>query len=287
MTFQSFFDVPKPSLTLRLKGELDGVCDGSPIQPSTMSRMTRAEIKAIPLNYDRRLVRLDELFEVSGEPSESLILEGDCSKLIRLGAKMDRGSMLVRGSAGDELAARMKGGRIEVLGDVGNYLAMSMRNGAVIVHGSAGDFVAGPATGERRGMQGGDCLVLGNIGSRGAERMRRGILFVGGNTGDCGAAQMIAGTVIVLGELGAEWAGGMKRGSIVLGRPARQEFAAELTPAREFELSFLPLVWRHLQALVSNDHVHFPTSRWAMRQLGDRANHGLGEILTLTRPTHS
>jgi len=244
------------------------------------------EIGALKLPYNSGMIRLDEIFELIGDPSESLVIDGDCTNVTHLGMRLDKGSILVKGAAGNDFAHQMTGGRIEVLGDCGDRLATNMRNGLVVVHGSAGDCVAGPAVGQRRGMQGGDCIVLGNIGSRAAERMRRGMLFVGGDTGDFGAAQMIAGTVIVMGELGSEWAGGMKRGSIILSSPTEEDFAAELTPSREFELSFLPLLWRHLKSLVGENEVKIPSSRWATRRNGDRANQGLGEVLTLTRHSH-
>jgi formylmethanofuran dehydrogenase subunit C len=117
------------------------------------------------------------------------------------------------------------------------------------------------------------------------ERMRRGMVYVAGNAGDLGAVQMIAGTVIVMGEIGSLWAQGMKRGSIILSHSNGDAFAAELLPAREFDLFFLELIWRHLEALFEDFPMKISSSRWAMRQLGDRANSGLGEILTLTRQT--
>lgn len=283
---ESFFCGDVPTLTLQLKRELTENCDGSTLQPVLFQSMSRDEIKATRLTYDSQCVRVDELFEVIGDPCQRLVLSGDCSKIANIGLGMECGSILVRGDAGSELARRMKGGRVEVLGNCGDHLATNMRNGLVLVHGDAGNDAAGPCLGEQRGMQGGDCIVLGNIGERVAERMRRGILFIGGDAGDVGAAQMIAGTIIVMGNIGTDWARGMKRGSIILNRATQQLFGADLTPSREFELSFLPLIWRHLQQLLGKNNVKIPSSRWAMRQLGDRANQGLGEVLSLTRHSH-
>ncbi len=283
---ESFSNGESSALTLRLKSLLSGACDGSGLQPSLLASMTRDEIRALKLAYDSRFVRLDELFEVIGEPSDHLVLEGDCTEITHIGKRLKQGSILVRGNAGSDVASLMDGGKVEVVGNCGDRLATNMRNGLVVVRGSAGDYVAGPSVGQRKGMQGGDCIVLGSVGVRAAERMRRGTLFVGGSAGDYGAAQMIAGTVIVMCELGSQWAGGMKRGSIILSRPTDETFAAELTPAREFELSFLPLIWNHLKNLVGEIGVKIPSSRWATRRIGDRANQGLGEVLTLTRHSH-
>lgn len=282
---ESFFKGDIASLTLRPKHTLEEACDASAIQPSMFQKLSRAEIGAVKLTCDARSVRLDEVFDLIGDPSQHLVFEGDCAKMTGIGANFEGGSILVRGDAGSGVGSQMKSGRIEVLGNCGDYLAMGMRNGTVIIHGSAGDYAAGPAVGQRRGMQGGDCVVLGNVGSRAAERMRRGTLYVGGNAGDYGATQMIAGTFVIMGEIGANWAGGMRRGSIILSQRTSQEFAAELTPAREFELSFLPLIWRHLEGLLGGSRIKISNSRWALRQLGDRTNQGMGEILTLTRPS--
>jgi formylmethanofuran dehydrogenase subunit C len=246
---------------------------------------SRADIGAVAVTLGSQSVRLDQVFELSGDPSPNWIFDGDCSKLHGIGCDMDGGSILMRGNAGTGLATRMKSGRIEVVGNCGDFLATGMRNGTVVVHGSAGDHVGGPCVGQRKGMSGGDCIVLGNVGSRVAERMRRGTLFIGGNAGDYGATQMIAGTLVVMGEIGSEWAGGMRRGSIILSHPAPDAFAAELTAEREFELSFLPLIWRHLESLLGDSQIKLPSSRWARRQVGDRANRGLGEVLSLTRST--
>ncbi|MDZ4850302.1 MAG: formylmethanofuran dehydrogenase subunit C [Pirellulaceae bacterium] len=275
------------SLTLRIKSELSAICDGSKLLPQLFAAMQRHDIESLKLTYDSRPVRLGDLFEVIGDPSPNLVLEGDCSRIVQIGERMDRGTILVRGPAGTGLASNMQGGSVEVLGNCGDHLACNMRDGFVFVHGSAGDHVAGPAPGRQTGMRGGDCIVLGDVGDRAAERLRRGTLFVGGNAGDYGAAQIIAGTVIVLGEIGSHWAQGMKRGSIILSRPTNGAFSAELTTAREYELSFLPLIWRHLERLLGDNTIKLPSSRWATRQLGDRANQGLGEVLTLTRHSYS
>ncbi len=269
--------------TLRLKKALDDDCDISAIRPSISLKRSRSEIGALMLTLGAKSVRLEQVFELIGDPSPHWVFDGDCSGIRGIGSNMDGGSILVRGNAGAGLATQMKSGQIEVLGNCGDFLAMGMRNGSIVVHGSAGDFVGAPAVGQRKGMSGGDCIVLGNVGSRVAERMRRGILFVGGNASDYGARQMIAGTLIVMGEIGSEWAAGMRRGSIILSHPASDAFAAELTAEREFELSFLPLIWRHLESILRNSPLKFSHSRWALRQLGDRANRGLGEVLTLTR----
>jgi formylmethanofuran dehydrogenase subunit C len=275
-------------LVLRLKGNAIDAADGSWLQPSFFLSKGGAGLSELVVELrdgspSVRSVRLGELFEIEGNPSDHLVLEGDFSKWTGIGRNLREGRLTVRGSVGDCCGERMSGGLLEVTGNAGNFLAVGMRKGRIVVNGSAGDAVAGPMTGATRGMQGGECFVLGDVGERLGERMRRGLVLVGGSAGSFGANQMIAGTIVVCGAIGQSWAMGMRRGSIILFREPGRAFSAELTVSREFELSFLPLLWRHLSAALPNSGIRFPLSRWANRQVGDRANQGVGEILVLSR----
>ena len=117
---------------------------------------------------------------------------------------------------------------------------------------------------------------------------------------------MIAGSIVLLGTIGNQWACGMRRGSLILTEAMEVEettFDADLTVAREFELSFLPLLWRHIRECWNSQLALFtaitsqadyaesvldftdkiPRGRWCERQLGDRSYDGRGEVLRLTR----
>ncbi len=275
-------NAPQP-FALRLKTDLVDCIDGAVLQPSTLANRSRAEIASIPIESTGRVYRLSDFFELINDPSDHVVIHGDCRCVNRLGASMQSGQLSIMGNAGLECGAELVGGTLEVFGDAGDRLAMGMRHGQVIVHGSAGCNVSGPSVGATRGMRGGDCFVLGNVGDRPAERMRRGVLWIGGNAGDYGAAQMIAGTIVVMGQIGRHWAEGMRRGTIIVTHEQTESFAAQLTSAREFELSFLPLLWKHLQGILLERNQIVPNTRWANRQMGDRFNDGLGEVLTLTR----
>ena len=118
---------------------------------------------------------------------------------------------------------------------------------------------------------------------------------------------MIAGTLAVMGNIGSHWAGGMRRGSLILGRDFSTHPTASLSEARDFELSFLPLIWRHIEKLqneaiailslanaltrtalqrASNEFpspIKIPRTRWVQRQIGDLNCKGRGEVLVLRR----
>jgi formylmethanofuran dehydrogenase subunit C len=289
--------------------------DVSPLAPSRLASISIDEVLELKLAIfgSSTMAKVRDLFEfqwnsgqASAEESHQVVFRGDGAYLDRIGAEMDGGVILVEGSAGDQVGYGMRAGTIIVGGDCGDELCCAMRDGQVLVRGSAGDRVAGPAPGAKSGMRGGDCIVAGSCGDRVAERMRRGTLVVGGDCGDLGASFMIAGTVVLLGQVGNGWGCGMRRGSIVVTESVDLEgetFDADLTMAREFELSFLPILWRHVREswnsqlslftkITQQDNYaesvldftdKIPRGRWCRRQLGDRNYDGRGEVLQMTK----
>jgi formylmethanofuran dehydrogenase subunit C len=289
--------------------------DASPLLPSRLAAMSiddvlNLKLKSFAASKEFAVKDLFELHWNSGQASEvdshQVVLRGDCSHLDRVGFEMDSGVILVEGSIGDQVAFGMRDGTIIVGGNCGNELCCGMRDGRVLVRGSAGNRVAGPVPGAKSGMRGGDCIIAGSCGDRVAERMRRGTLVVGGSCGDHGASFMIAGTLLLLGEIGAGWGCGMQRGSIIVTDSVQMDdltFNAELTIAREFELSYLPILWRHIRETWNSQLALFtgittqadyaesvldftdkiPRGRWCRRQLGDRSYEGRGEVLQLTK----
>ena len=289
--------------------------DLSPLLPSRLADMGIDDVLSIKLEIlgGTRYALVKDLFELqwnSGQASapenHQIVFRGDCSQFDRIGFEMRGGVILVEGNAGDQVGYGMRDGFIIVGGDCGDELCAAMQSGRVLVRGSAGDRVGGPKPGAKSGMRGGDCIVAGDCGDRIAERMRRGTIVIGRNCGDIGASFMIAGSVVVLGTIGERWARGMRRGSLILTEAMgidESTFDAELTLAREFELSFLPILWRHIRECWNSQLALFtpittqdnyaesvldftdkiPRGRWCRRQLGDRSYDGRGEVLQLTR----
>lgn len=237
-----------------------------------------------------------------GESAPSLILSGDLSGFHRIGQDMNAGCLWVEGNVGVEFASSMRGGVCVVTGKTGDYAAQSLRGGLVTLCGPCGHDLAAPLPGKKTGMTGGDILVGGSTGDRVAHRMRRGTILISGQAGNEGCQLMIAGTVVARGPIGHDWCIGMKRGSLIELNPngSGPTTQAGLTPPREFELSFLQILWRHLR----KQHSHlmdlanmletslpfatlpFPQSNWVTRQIGDTLNQGQGEWLRLLSPTN-
>jgi formylmethanofuran dehydrogenase subunit C len=219
---------------------------------------------------------LGDFFTASGDPSDAeVVIEGGCSRIKWLGAKMAGGRLTVRGDAGTHLGSGMAGGTIEVHGNVDDWAGAEMRGGLIRVHGSAGDHAGAAYPGSRRGMRGGDLLINGDAGDELGGVMRRGLIAVGGRVGAFAAAGMVAGSVFAFGPLGPHAGAGMKRGTLAaLGPPP------ELLPTFRYDCiyrpAFIDLYLRRLRALA----VAVPADYGSFRRYrGDLVALGQGEIL--------
>ncbi len=276
-----------PLLFSEKVGALKEAWDASALQPSLIQNLSLRQIGEIVLRSGRQTAAASELFDISGPISDRLEFVTNILRLDGLGQRMNGGRIISRGDVGDRVGQAMKSGEILVQGNVGACAAAGLSGGRLLVSGNAGNHMAGVSAINGRSMRGGEVIVAGSVGDELGLRMRRGIIYVGGSAGRDGATRMIAGTIIVGGDIGGGWCDQMRRGSIVLLRPQEGLWAAELSESFEFELSFLPLLWNYLRPLITELGIDIPTTRWALRQIGDLACDGKGEVLTLSRLSSS
>ena len=301
-------------LVLRKTTGFFGTIDGSGIRPDLLCSLSISEIHATVITTELGPVMLGQVFDISGVPSileQSILMVGDCEAIDNLGQNMESGILCVVGSVGDYAGREMRGGKMIIAGNARDHLGSGMQDGFIYISGNCENGLASPRPGRKSGMRGGDIFIAGNVGARACERMRRGTVFVSGDAGSFAASQMIAGSFVVMGNLGGQWGGGMRRGSIILGTdPSRDNTSqptASLSAPRDFELSFLPLVWSHIErnqsdaleilgiamaiseewSLTTARHiptpVKIPRTRWVQRQIGDLNFNGRGEVLVLRR----
>jgi formylmethanofuran dehydrogenase subunit C len=257
-----------PALRLDLRG----------ITPLALAGLGAGAIEQWPVGHGRSFVPVAEFFSVQALSSDALVLEGDLSRVDRIGWKMDGGQMVVEGSAGDQAGACMIAGTLQIKGSAGVLAACEMAGGTLSIDGDAGDFGASTLPGSMDGMRGGTLVVKGNAGDRFGDRMRRGTVLVFGNAGDFLASRLVAGTIAVGGRAGAQVGYGMRRGSVVFAAGAK---AAEL-PA-----TFLPagadaaVIWQLLARELARHGGPFEAlpSRGIERHLGDRGTGGKGELI--------
>ncbi|MBN3807014.1 formylmethanofuran dehydrogenase subunit C [Paraburkholderia sp. Ac-20336] len=288
--------------TLRLKTPPGFRVDAAALRPTTLASLRVTEIEHIVLPGGNESCRVGEMFEVlrdedapAQSPAETarpatpdgngnsnaaptLVIDGAARWLDRLGAEMDDGRLVVRGSAGDYCGFRMSGGELRIDGDTGHFTGCEMRGGRLTVNGDSGDFVAGALTGDMEGMSGGTLTIRGNAGARLADRMRRGLVLVGGNAGEFAASRLVAGTVGVAGELGPHYAYGMRRGTLLLARRPAHRLPPTFTNGGQGFDVFWSLLVRSLANEIA------PFSQWRAQRLpvrytGDLAVDGRGEIL--------
>jgi formylmethanofuran dehydrogenase subunit C len=266
------------ALTLTLKYRPYQRVDMSPLVCNKLLDKTPTDIAALTLQSGKQKIRVDELFEISGEDCQHIFIKDSCEKLDSIGKELDRGEMIIEGDVGAYLAMAMQGGSITVRGNSGIFTACELKDGLVQIDGNTDDFVGAALTGNKLGMQGGMVLVKGNVGARVGDHMRRGIILVEGNAGDYLGSRMTAGTIAVMGEVGRHIGYAMRRGTLLLWQ--QPDLPANFKDCGSHTLAFLPLLFSSFKELdskfaatrtVSFNRVH----KWG----GDIAEMGRGEVL--------
>jgi formylmethanofuran dehydrogenase subunit C len=258
-----------PALRVDLRG----------ITPTSLAGLNPAAVEQLPVGYGNAMVPLAEFFSVTPASDDgTLVLEGDLSRVDRIGWQMDGGRVLVDGPAGDQAGGCMRAGELLIEGSAGVLLGCEMAGGTLVVEGDAGDFGASTLPGSMDGMRGGTMVIKGQVGSRFGDRMRRGTVLVFGDAGDFLASRMVAGTIALGGRAGAHAGYGMRRGSLVFaaGREAA-DLPDTFVPAGAEAAVFWQLLAREL-ARHGGPFESLPR-RPIARHLGDRAVGGKGELI--------
>jgi formylmethanofuran dehydrogenase subunit C len=243
--------------------------------------MSRVEIERLELRHGNRPAALGELFAASGERGPDLRVEGDLTRIVRLGAGMTGGRLTIDGRAGPHVGAGMRDGELIVEGDAGDWAGADMRGGRLVVRGSAGRRLGGAYAGARAGMRGGEILVHGDVGEEAGAGLRRGLIAVAGRTGDAAGLSALAGTIVAFGAVGAHPGAGMRRASIVA--MAGAGLLPTYIRACTYRPPFLRLCLRRLRALglpVTDEQIEGRYTRWS----GDGLELRRGEILILEPP---
>lgn len=306
-------------IKLNLKNIPSHSIDARNLSPDVLCGLSQSQIEDHSIGRNQSELRIGDLFDVecyehsiaceSESPSgqsivtNGIVVNGDLSMANRIGQSMSSGYLWINGNVGFEFASRMSGGVCVVVGHASDNAAQAFRGGLLAICGHCGHNLAGPLPGKKTGMTGGDILIGGNVGDRAAHRMRRGTILVSGHAGQHGCQQMIAGTVVVQGNIGHSWCIGMKRGSLIElnSGDAASSTHAGFTMRRDFELSFLQILWKHLRAqhrqAASLGHElavsfpfalpQFPRSNWVTRQVGDTLVTGQGEWLRVMASNQS
>ncbi len=265
------------TLTLTLKSNLTQRVDMSPLTVDKVAENSIDDIKAISLRSGKRSLRVDELFDVSGQAGDRLVIKNSCDKLDYIGRGQTHGKITVDGDVGAYMGMQMEEGSLTVNGDVGIFAGCEMSGGEIVINGNAGELLGAPLPGNKQGMSGGIILVKGNAGERLGDRMRRGIILVEGDTADYCGSRMTAGTIAVMGETGRYLGYSMSRGTILLWN--KPQIPPTFNDCGLHTLTFLALFFasiRHLDSTMSEPSAVFNRIH---RYGGDMSGVGRGEIL--------
>ncbi|SMG65434.1 [similarity to] formylmethanofuran dehydrogenase 2 subunit C AltName: Full=Tungsten-containing formylmethanofuran dehydrogenase II subunit C [methanotrophic bacterial endosymbiont of Bathymodiolus sp.] len=270
------------ALTFSAKHETAQRVDMSPLVCQLLKELSLADIAAIELQNGKRKIRVDELFDISGEDSQDIIINNSYAKLDFIGKELASGRMTVQGEAGAYFGMGMKSGELLADGSVGLYAACEMKNGLLTINGDAGDFLGAALPGNKQGMKGGTVLVKGNVGQRAGDHMRRGIMLIEGNAGDYCGSRMVAGTIAVMGSTGRFLGYAMQRGTILLWK--QPQLSATFNDCGSHTLAFLPILFKSFTSFDSKFAKESATFNRVRRYGGDMAEKGRAEVLVKLQP---
>ena len=163
------------------------------------------------------LFKIEDLEDAQPTGSIEIVIEGDVSKVRRIGSKMSGGTIRVRGNVGMHLGEEMAGGKIVVHGNADAWAGSMMKGGTIEIHGNAGDYLAAPYRGSTKGMHGGRIVVDGNVGNEAGAHMKTGLIKINGNAGQFVGLRMHDGTIYVQGNCDERAGACMTDGKIIVG----------------------------------------------------------------------
>lgn len=245
------------------------------ISPNVIAPLTIDAVRSLPVFLGKRQLRLDDLFQIDGDPSEEIEVHGDLSKVKWIGRGMSCGSIRIHGPVGMHLGAMMKAGRIEVHGRAGDWVGGEMKGGTIHIHGDAGGQIGAAYRGGASGMSGGTILVEGTAGLEVGMRMKKGIIAIRGLVRDFCGLQMKGGTIILMNGAEIRTGAWMNRGTIISLQPLK--LLPTFAHSCDYVPSFIRLYANHLRS----HGFELPTTGGVYRRsTGDSSGLGKGEILT-------
>ena len=190
--------------------------DGYIIGPDNLSKKTAEEINSLETWHGNEVVKLGSIFDItvegSADPENTIItMEGDFSRVKRIGAGMGNGKIIVNGDVDMHCGAMMSGGSITIKGNADSWIGREMRGGEILIEGNAGDYVGSSYRGETVGMKGGKIVVQGNVGDYLGDHMSNGEIEVKKNAGLLAGLNMSGGKITIEGNAelpGAEMTNG-------------------------------------------------------------------------------
>jgi formylmethanofuran dehydrogenase subunit C len=189
------------------------------ITPAEFQGKKLDEIAVLPIYEGNMEKTLCDIFKIEQDDAATptIVINGDATKVRRIGKKMKEGEIVINGGAGMHLGAEMKGGKITVKGDALGWTGAEMKGGTIDIFGNGGDYLASPFRGAEAGMKGGLIIVHGNVGNDVGAGLKGGTIKVMGTAGNFLGYHMIEGTIYVEKSIGSRAGAFMSGGKIIVG----------------------------------------------------------------------
>jgi len=224
------------TLTPKKLGETVPSIEAEVISPAFLQGKSLKEIEELKVYEGKKELKLSELFSISGsnfdkakEEEIRITINGDASKIKRIGSKMKAGEIVIKGSCGMRAGHGMEGGKIVIEGNADSFTGLEMAGGEIVIKGNAGSYLGAAYRGNWRGMLGGKITVEGNAGSEIGSFMKGGEIIIKGNAGDFAGVHMSGGEIKILGKAGARAGAEMTGGKITMNS------AEKMLPSFKFE----------------------------------------------------
>ncbi|MDD3574713.1 MAG: formylmethanofuran dehydrogenase subunit C [Methanospirillum sp.] len=205
--------------TITLKNPPTLYLEADVITPDSFAGKSKDEILALPVYEGRECYKFGDYFDIAGDIGDTpenikIIVNGDCSKVKYIGAKMSAGEVIVNSSADMYTGAWMRGGKLTIKGDVDSFSGLGMEGGEFTVEGDGENYIGASYRGDWRGMQGGVLRVKGSVGSDIGTFMNGGTLIVEGDADVHIGTHQEGGTIIIKGNVNRRVGGQMVKGTI-------------------------------------------------------------------------
>ena len=120
------------TLTVKKQPELYLECEN--VNPDVFAGKKADQIAKLGAFQGKEISTLGEYFTIAGDAGATaaetnIIVNGDCTKMKYLGAKMTAGEMVVNSACDMYTGSWMKGGKLVVNGDVHSFCGLAMAGG--------------------------------------------------------------------------------------------------------------------------------------------------------------
>jgi len=213
-------------IKLKLKKEPIFPLEAETISPDSFAGKSETEIKNLIVYHGNEEKTIGNFFDVSGKGDDisnmKIVIDGNLSKVKRIGEKMTGGEVIINGDVGMHVGNRMSGGRILVNGNADDWAGAMLNGGELEITGDAGHYVGAAYRGFWKGMQNGKIKVQGKIGDEaltwvnGSKPAKRFPTLICGSAGSFLGIHGHGGTIIVEGDCDRCIGADQVRGTIVV-----------------------------------------------------------------------